>query len=112
MTIHEHADAALHVLTLEGEVDLHHSNELRAVLTKSAEAKCPALLVDLSGVTYMDSSGLATLVEYMQRANKYGGQFALGGVSERLRTIFDLARLGEIFAIHESVDAAKAALRK
>ena len=68
------------------------------------------LLLDLSEVSYIDSSGLATMVEYLQKALKYKGTFALAGVSERLRTIFDLARLGEVFAIHPTVAEAKAAL--
>jgi anti-sigma B factor antagonist len=103
-------DSGVHIVELSGEVDLHHSPQLREVLLAHAEAKRPALLLDLSEVSYMDSSGLATLIEYLQRALKYKGRFALAGASHRLRTIFDLARLGEIFAIHESVDEAKAAL--
>jgi anti-sigma B factor antagonist len=107
----EHIDEdGIHVVELSGEVDMHHSPQLREVLLAHADAKRSALLLDLTKVSYMDSSGLATLIEYLQRAIKYQGKFALGGVSERLKTIFDLARLGEIFAIHSSVDEAKAAL--
>lgn len=100
----------VHTLGLAGEIDLDNSNELRALLAARAEAQEPRLLLDFSEVTYIDSSGLATLVEYVQKALKFGGRLALGGVSERLRTVFDLARLGEIFAIHESLADARAAL--
>ena len=113
MQAREHTDEnGIHVVELSGEVDLQHSPELREVLMAHADAKRSALLLDLSGVSYMDSSGLATLIEYLQRAMKYQGKFALGGVNERLRTIFDLARLGEIFVIHPTVPEAKAALSK
>jgi anti-sigma B factor antagonist len=111
MQAREHMDEnGVHIVKLSGEVDLHHSPQLREVLLAHADAKRPMLLLDLTEVSYMDSSGLATLIEYLQRALKYKGQFALAGVSDRLRTIFDLARLGEIFTIHATIDEARAAL--
>ena len=111
MQAREHIDEnGVHIVELSGEVDLHHSPRLREVLLGHAEAKRPVLLLDLSEVSYIDSSGLATMIEYLQKALKYKGRLALTGVSERLRTIFDLARLGEIFAIHPNVAEAKAAL--
>jgi len=106
----ERDEDGVHILALDGEIDLESSPELRTLLAARAEAKEPRLVVDFSEVTYIDSSGLATLVEYVQNALKFGGRFALGGVSERLRTVFDLARLGEIFAIYPSTAEAKAAL--
>jgi anti-sigma B factor antagonist len=111
MHAREHTDEnGIHVVEVSGEVDLHHSPRLREVLMAHAEAKRSPLLLDLTQVSYMDSSGLATLIEYLQRALKYQGKFAIGGVSERLRTIFDLARLGEVFTIRSTVSDAKAAL--
>lgn len=113
MQAREHVDGdGLHVVRLSGEVDLHHSVELREVLGRHAEEKRPALLVDFTEVTYIDSAGLATLVEYVQRTIGHGGRVALGGVNERLRTIFDIARLDQVFAIHPTVADAKAALSK
>jgi len=112
MQTRDHVDAdGLHIVELSGEVDLHHATELREVLTAHAEARRPALVIDLSGVTYIDSSGLATLIEYVQRAFGFEGRFALGGVSERLRTVFDIARLDQVFAIFPTLAEAKAALK-
>lgn len=106
----EREEGGVHILALQGEIDLESSPDLRALLAARAAAQEPRLAVDFSEVTYIDSSGLATLVEYVQNASKFGGRFALGGVTERLRTVFDLARLGEIFAIYPSLPEAKAAL--
>lgn len=103
-------DDGLHIVELSGEVDLHHAVELREILAAHADEKRPALAVDFTGVTYIDSSGLATLIEYLQRSMGYGGKFALGGVNERLRTVFDIARLDQVFAIHPTLAEAKAAL--
>jgi anti-sigma B factor antagonist len=101
----------LPIVAITGDVDLHHSADLRAVLNQHAEAKCPVLLVDVTEVEYMDSAGIATLVEYMQQAIKYRGRFAVGGANERLRTIFDIVRLGEIFTVRPTAAEAKAALQ-
>lgn len=111
MQARNHVDAdGLHIVELSGEVDLHHAVELREILAAHAEQKRPKLAVDFSGVSYIDSAGLATLIEYVQLSLPYGGRFAIGGVSERLRTIFDIARLDQVFAIHPTLAEAKAAL--
>lgn len=111
MQARDHVDHdGLHIVELSGEVDLHHAVELREILSAHADAKRPALIVDFTGVNYIDSAGLATLIEYVQRSFGYGGRFALGGVSERLRTIFDIARLDQVFSIHPTLAEAKAAL--
>jgi anti-sigma B factor antagonist len=111
MQARQHVDAdGLHVIELTGEVDLHRASELRFMLGEHAAAKRPALVVDVSGVEYMDSAGIATLIEYVQRSTAFGGRFALAGARQRLRAIFDLVRLGEIFPIRPTVAEAKSAL--
>ena len=100
----------LHILQLSGEIDLHQSPVLRSLLSEHAAAERPALLLDFTAVEYIDSSGLATLVEYVQKSSRFGGKLALGGVSERVRTVFDLVRLDEIFPVHASLAEARAAL--
>ena len=103
-------DAGLPILLLEGDVDLHQSPVLRAVLLAHVETRTPALALDLSGVPYIDSSGLATIVEYVRSAQEFGGKIVLLGLSVRVKTIFDLVRLGEILPIVETRDAARARL--
>lgn len=111
MQVRDHVDDnGLHIVELSGEVDLSNAVELRDVLAAHADAKRPRLVVDFTEVTYIDSSGLATLVEYVQRSMNFRGKFALGGVSQRLRTVFDIARLDQVFAIHPTLEEAKAAL--
>jgi anti-sigma B factor antagonist len=104
-------DENLHVLRLTGEIDLSTSPELRARLQQQAKAKCPALVLDFSEVGYIDSSGLATIVEYMQHASAFNGRVALAHVNDRVRTIFELLRLHEFLPIHPTVAEAAAALR-
>jgi len=96
------------VLPLEGEIDLHVSPNIAASLQMMIEKKPPKLIVDLARVTYIDSSGLAALIEGMQNVQEYGGKFALAGLQEPVRTIFEIARLDQVFRIFPNVNAALA----
>jgi anti-sigma B factor antagonist len=98
------------IVALEGEIDLSCSPELRELLHAHAKARRPALVLDFSKVRYIDSSGLATLVEYVRLAQDYLGRFGLAAVDERVRTILDLVRLSEVFPIFPTVAEAKSAL--
>jgi anti-sigma B factor antagonist len=97
------------VLPLEGEIDLHVSPRVSASLSALIEEKPKKLVVDLSKVTYIDSSGLAVLIEGMQNVEAYGGKFALAGLQEKVRPIFEIARLDQVFRIFPDADAALAA---
>ena len=111
MQVAETTDGAISILTLQGDIDLHHSPELRAVLQAKVKAKCPALLIDMKDVGYIDSSGLATLVEYFQGSRAYAGKVALTSLSARVKSVFELVRLNEIFPIYITVDEAKQGLQ-
>jgi anti-sigma B factor antagonist len=96
------------VLPLEGEIDLHVSPNVTASLQMMIEKKPPQLVVDLARVSYIDSSGLAALIEGMQNVQEYGGKFALASLQEPVRTIFDIARLDQVFKIFPDAKAALA----
>src|SRR3977135_459280 len=97
------------VLPLEGEIDLHVSPRVAAALGAMIEQKPGRIVVDLSAVSYIDSSVLAVLVEGMQNVEAYGGKFILAGLQENVRPIFEIARLDQVFIIFPHVDAALAA---
>jgi len=98
------------LLVLEGEIDLSQSPALREQFRTLLEEKPPALYVDLSLVRYIDSSGLAALIEAMQKVNQYGGHLALFGIRENVRTIFQISRLDLVFRIFPDRESARAAL--
>ena len=91
------------VVTFKGEVDLESSPAAREVLLKCLE-NTGKVIVDLSEVTYIDSSGVASLVEALQAAKKNGSQFALAASSEPTRRVLELARLDKVFTMYDSVD--------
>jgi len=94
------------VLPLEGEIDLHVSANVSESLRMMIEKKPKQLIVDLAGVSYIDSSGLAALIEAMQNVQQYGGTFALASLQEPVRTIFEIAHLDQVFKIYPDVNSA------
>jgi anti-sigma B factor antagonist len=98
----------LNVLPLGGEIDLHVSPQISNSLRTIIKKQPTHVVVDLSQVTYIDSSGLAILIEAMQDVGKYGGKFALAGLQESVRPIFEIARLDQIFKIYPDTAAALA----
>src|SRR4029453_19083657 len=107
MQARERIEDGLYIVQLEGDIDLASSPDLRGALAEHARARRALLLLDFSGVPYVDSSALATIVEYARQAQNSSGRFALAGLNERVRTIFELVRLHEFLAIHGTVAEAR-----
>jgi anti-sigma B factor antagonist len=96
------------IVALTGDVDLQTSPQVRQKLLESLD-KYVRIVVDLSGVNYIDSSGVASLVEAFQVSRKKGASFSLASVSSAAMRVLSLARLDKVFTIHPSVEAALAA---
>jgi anti-sigma B factor antagonist len=96
------------IVALEGEIDLEQAGTVRRALLDALK-KGRTVLVDLSLVTYIDSSGIASLVEGLQVAKKQKSELALVAVSQRVRRVLELARLDKVFQIHADLAAATAA---
>ncbi len=96
------------VVALEGEIDLDRAPEVRRLLL-DCTARGLDVLVDLSAVSYIDSSGIASLVEALQNAGRRGTALGLVAISPAALRVFALARLDQVFTIHPDLDAALAA---
>lgn len=94
------------VLTPRGDIDMSVSPHFREALRQAQEARPKRLVVDMGAVGYMDSSGLATLVEAMKLTRNGGTRLVLCALSDRVRAIFEIARLEKYFTISPSLDAA------
>ena len=97
------------VLPLEGQIDLNVSAKVAEAINELISEKPARLVVDLSRVNYIDSSGLAVLINGMRDVEEYGGIFMLAGVREDVRPILETARLEHFFLSFPSVDEALAA---
>ncbi len=90
------------IASLGGDVDLENSPRARELLLECV-GRGKKVLVDLSGVSYIDSSGVASLVEAFQLAKRNRTDFALVSVNAAALRVLELARLDKVFTIHESV---------
>lgn len=92
----------LQILALSGEIDMQSSPAVRQLILDLVKTKVP-VVIDLSAVRYMDSSGVATLVEGLQNSKKLGQSFVLAAPSGSVLGVIKLARLDKVFRIVVSV---------
>lgn len=93
---------AMEVLELEGDLDFNSSAEVRAALAKPVDKQIKKILINLSLVGYVDSSGLAVFVEVYQKLKRYGGKLILFNLSDSVRSVFEIAKLDSIFQLAAS----------
>jgi anti-sigma B factor antagonist len=93
------------IVSFTGDIDLQSSPEVRKVLLGAVDGG-GAVLVDLSGVDYIDSSGVASMVESFQNARKNDQEYILVTVSEAAMRVLQLARLDKVFSICDTVEEA------
>ncbi len=97
------------IVALKGDIDLEYSASARDILLKAAD-KGAGVIVDLSGVTMIDSSGIAGLLEAFQDARHRGKGFILASVDESVLRVLKLARLDTVFEIADDIEAARQSL--
>ncbi len=102
MDIEMRDDDAAVVIKVTGEVDLYTSPKLRTAVLDALK-KQATVGVDLSGVGYMDSSGVATLVEGLKSATDAKKDFVVVAPSSSVLKVLQLSRLDKVFAIRESL---------
>ncbi len=98
-------EAGFSIITLTGEIDLYCSADARKEILQQLETR-QSVVVDLSQVGYIDSSGIASLVEGLQLAKKNNLDFSLAAVSDAALQVIKLARLDKVFTIHPTVKDA------
>lgn len=90
------------VIYVRGEVDLYASPNLRAAIMKAIPMALEGVHIDLSRVEYMDSSGVATLVEGLKTAGQQKTAFALVAPSQAVLKVLQLSKLDSVFDIRET----------
>ena len=95
------------LVRLSGEVDLSWSQQVRKMIL-DALGTSPKVGVEMSQVSYIDSSGIAALVEGFQNARTKGQGFGLIAVSKAAMAVLQLARLDRVLPIFPDLDAARA----
>jgi anti-sigma B factor antagonist len=94
------------VVSVKGEVDLYTAPGLKERIADLVSAGKNRLAVDLSGVEFMDSTGLGVLIGGLKRCKEAGGSLALAAPREPVLKVLAITGLDRVFSIHETVDQA------
>jgi anti-sigma B factor antagonist len=101
----------LRVVSVRGEVDVYSAPTLRKCLQDSMDEQHRDLLVDLSGIAFIDSTGLGVLVAGQNRAGELGGKLNVVCSQERVLKLFRITGLDDVFGIYATRDEALSAGR-
>jgi anti-sigma B factor antagonist len=94
------------ICKLEGEITINNSDELRRAFDQIIKRNEKKVLADFTAVSYIDSSGLATLIEMFQRLKKIGGRLRFYGLDQKIKNIFEVTKLHKLFDICDTQESA------
>jgi anti-sigma B factor antagonist len=109
LTLHRRDEGAHTVVEASGELDLYTAPRLRELLLVLDAEGRHRVVVDLAGLSFIDSTGLGVLVGGLARARDAGGDLGLVCANERVLRPFRITGLTEVFAVHATLEAALAA---
>ena len=87
------------IFYIEGDIDINSAPDVKKSFDSSIKAKKESILVNLKDVDYVDSSGLATLVEVLKNLRTYGGKIKLTNLSSKVMGLFEITKLTKLFDI-------------
>ena len=96
------------VIQVNGEININTSPDLKKLFEKQTVKK---VLVNLEKVTYIDSSGLATLVDMLKKTKSQGGVLCLAGMPDKIKSLFEITKLDKLFSIFQTQDEALTKIR-
>jgi len=97
------------IFDVSGDIDLATSPELRkALLRELREVRAPRVVLNLKQVRYIDSSGVASLVEGLKASRDVGSRFVLFGLNKTIREVLQLSKLLRIFEVYDDEEQAVA----
>ena len=98
------------IVHLHGPIDVSSAMALRELLGAQIDSPSARVLLDLSDVALIDSSGIGILVTAHRRADTQGARFALAGAAGTVARVFEMTRTNKLLSIHETVEQGVAAL--
>ena len=104
MKINQKKKNEIEIFELNGELDFHTSPKFRDQLHKAIEKQAAKVLINLKRVSYIDSSGLATFVEALQKVKRLNGRLVLAELAPAVRSVFEIAKLDAVFSLAASED--------
>ena len=89
----------LMVCYVEGDIDINTAPDVKKSFQNLLTKKTPKIVINFTKVTYVDSSGLATLVEILKNMKGYGGRMRLTNLSPKIKSLFEITKLEKLFEI-------------
>lgn len=89
---------------VHGEIDVYTAPKLREIVTPLSQKENVNVVVDLSGVSYMDSTGLGVIVGMFKAIRSHHGELKVTGLSQRLKRLFDITGLADIIDINSQIE--------
>jgi len=94
------------VCYVQGDIDINSSPEVKKYFEQVTREKKDKIVINFKDVNYVDSSGLATLVDVLKKMRAYGGVLKLSNLSEKVMGLFEITKLNKLFVIvQEEADA-------
>ena len=90
----------------EGDIDINTSPQVKKAFDKIIQSKSPKVVINLQKVGYIDSSGLATLVEILKNFKSFGGRLKLCNLSNKVKSLFEITKLEKLFDIRDTEEEA------
>lgn len=107
MQISARQSEGLVIIDVSGDIDLAHSPAMRKMLlVEIKDKRTPKVFLNLQNVRYIDSSGIASLVEGLKASRDQGSRMILYGLSPTVREVMELSRLQRIFEIYDNEEQA------
>ena len=100
------------VLFLRGEIDSVFSQKLRDQIKLLAEGSKYKIIIDMTDLTYLDSSALGAIIAGLKVLDRYGGGMKISGVNTFIEDVFKITRFGEVVDIQPDVTSALEAFKK
>lgn len=105
-------EGGIPVLGVTGEIDVFTAPEFKNAINRAIESGTTDLVIDLTQVSYMDSSGFGTLLGATKRVRPKGGSISLVGCSEAIERMMKITRLDTVFNLFATIDEASAHIRR
>lgn len=106
LELSQRVDGDAVIVSVSGEVDAHTAPELDHLLSETVNDGCTRIVVDLSDVGFLDSTGLGVLVKALKRCRDSGGFVSVVAVHERIVKVFRITGLDGPFSVSDSVSKA------
>lgn len=94
------------VCYIAGDIDINSAPMIKKHFERIISGKKPRIVINFKDVSYIDSSGLATLVEFLKHIKLFNGKLKLSNMSQKIKSLFEITKLEKLFEIKQEEQEA------